>query len=265
VAHSPGFTFRDEELVRDGDDSFGFVICLSKPFEVVHRRRDFRLSRGEATLMHVCETGRVGSRDDVRYYSIKLQDPHLRARFADPESEVAHRVPRQCEALQLLRGYLGTAERTRLGHSAETRETIGRHVADLVALSLTWHGALGESSFSAVRAARLSAALEFIAAHFDDPALTLAAVSHSQSVSPRYLQRLFEMTGTPFTARVNKLRLERAFALLAAPGDSRLRISDVALQVGFSDISHFNRSFRARFGDTPTAARASRPTPDRAW
>jgi len=33
------------------------------------------------------------------------------------------------------------------------------------------------------------------------------------------------------------------------------RISDVALQVGFSDISHFNRLFRSRFGDTPRGVR----------
>ncbi len=33
------------------------------------------------------------------------------------------------------------------------------------------------------------------------------------------------------------------------------RISDIAYRVGFSDISYFNRSFRARFGCTPKAAR----------
>jgi AraC-like DNA-binding protein len=30
----------------------------------------------------------------------------------------------------------------------------------------------------------------------------------------------------------------------------------VALQAGFSDISQFNRLFRGRFGDTPSAVRA---------
>jgi AraC-like DNA-binding protein len=34
------------------------------------------------------------------------------------------------------------------------------------------------------------------------------------------------------------------------------RICDIALQAGFSDISHFNRLFRARFGDTPSGVRA---------
>jgi transcriptional regulator GlxA family with amidase domain len=36
--------------------------------------------------------------------------------------------------------------------------------------------------------------------------------------------------------------------------------SRVALAAGFSDISQFNRLFRARFGDTPSAVRGQRRT-----
>jgi AraC-like DNA-binding protein len=54
---------------------------------------------------------------------------------------------------------------------------------------------------------------------------------------------------------VNELRLQRAFALLTEARDGERRISDVALKVGFSDISHFNRLFRSRFGDTPRGVR----------
>ena len=45
---------------------------------------------------------------------------------------------------------------------------------------------------------------------------------------------------------LNELRLQRAFKLLTEPHGSAPRISDIALEVGFSDISHFNRLFRAR-------------------
>ena len=34
-----------------------------------------------------------------------------------------------------------------------------------------------------------------------------------------------------------------------------VRICDIALQAGFSDISHFNRLFRSRFGGTPSDVR----------
>jgi AraC-like DNA-binding protein len=81
-------------------------------------------------------------------------------------------------------------------------------------------------------------------------------VARRQGISPRYLQRLLETSGTSFSARVNELRLQRAFVLLTEPHGRGRRISDIALQAGFSDVSHFNRMFRRRFGDSPSGVRA---------
>jgi AraC-like DNA-binding protein len=64
-------------------------------------------------------------------------------------------------------------------------------------------------------------------------------------------------SGASFTERVNELRLQRAFALLIEPNGNGQRISDIALEVGFSDISHFNRVFRARFGISPRSVRSA--------
>jgi AraC-like DNA-binding protein len=104
--------------------------------------------------------------------------------------------------------------------------------------------------------ARLRAALNHIAMHFHDPGLTVTTVARRQGVSARYIQRLIEAAGTSFTAYINELRLQQAFELLTAPRTGTHRITDIALQVGFSDISHFNRLFRSRFGKTPKAVRA---------
>jgi hypothetical protein len=36
-----------------------------------------------------------------------------------------------------------------------------------------------------------------------------------------------------------------------------LAIIDIAFAVGFGDVSHFNRMFRRRFGETPSGVRAA--------
>jgi AraC-like DNA-binding protein len=125
-----------------------------------------------------------------------------------------------------------------------------------MALALTQHAPLGESNFGAIAAARLLVVLDRIAARFEDPELSLMKVAESLRVSPRYVQRLLGASGRSFTAHVNELRRQRAFMLLTQRGEREVRISDVALQSGFSDISHFNRLFRSRFGDTPSGVRA---------
>jgi AraC-like DNA-binding protein len=50
--------------------------------------------------------------------------------------------------------------------------------------------------------------------------------------------------------------LQKALRLLTGPNCRDRRISDVALESGFSDLSHFNRLFRSRYGNTPSAIRA---------
>jgi AraC-like DNA-binding protein len=112
-----------------------------------------------------------------------------------------------------------------------------------------------QSALSAVAAARLAAALAYIAESFIEPGLTVEAVARRQGVSRRYLQRLLEESGMSFTVRVKELRLQKAFALLTNVQHGKRRISDIAMEVGFSDVSHFNRLFRARFGDTPSGVR----------
>ena len=71
-------------------------------------------------------------------------------------------------------------------------------------------------------------------------------------LSERYVNELLYEAGASFTVRLNELRLRKAADLLARPEG---RISDIAFDCGFNDLSYFNRCFRRRFGLTPSAAR----------
>jgi AraC-like DNA-binding protein len=252
---SAGRSFRDEELVKDGDDALSLLIALSKDICINHQAREQRLGFGDATLLHVCATGSVASRRDFEFIPILVPYLELTERGVRLDDAVMRFMPRRSDSLQLLRSYVLTLEKSRLGARSGLREPIRQHIIDLVALAATAHSGIGESGLSAVAAARLAAALDCIAARIEDPGLTIAAVARSQGVSRRYLQRLIEATGTTFTEHVNELRLQRAFSLLTEAGEEAVRISDVALRAGFSDVSHFNRLFRSRFGDTPSAVR----------
>lgn len=50
-------------------------------------------------------------------------------------------------------------------------------------------------------------------------------------------------------------RLDRAHEMLGNPGLAHKAISTIAIDAGFGDISHFNHSFRRRFGATPSDVR----------
>jgi AraC-like DNA-binding protein len=253
---SPGFLFRDEDLLRDGDDSIGFVIAQSREITARHLGREVRLAPSDATVMTMGATGGVGWRESSALFDMLIPRGEWEARGARPQDVLMRHLWGKSEVMQLLRRYIGSLERSGLTAFGNDHAIVRRHIIDLAVLAATARRPIGESSASAVVATRRGATLDYIASHFSDAELSLTKAARSLRISTRYLERLLEASGRSFTAHVNELRLKRVFMLLTEQGERQVRISDIALQAGFSDISHFNRLFRSRFGDTPKGVRA---------
>jgi AraC-like DNA-binding protein len=256
AAFSPGFLFRDEDLLRDDDDRIGFIVAQSGELTARHLGREVLLGPGDATMMLMGATGGVGWSENSTLFDMLISPAEWEARGARPEDGLMQRLWGKSHAMQLLRGYIRSLERSGLTAFGNDPTIVRRHIIDLIVLAATPHQSVGESNLSAVAAAHLHAIFDHIASHFSDPELSLSKVAQTMHVSTRYLQRLLKTSGTSFTAHVTELRLQQAFMLLTAQGKGDDRICDVALRAGFSDISHFNRLFRSRFGDTPKGVRA---------
>jgi AraC-like DNA-binding protein len=244
---------RTRATVADGDDSIGVIVNLGESGTVIQRGREVALGAGDAVALLHHEPATVAFAQGS-YLGVLVPRAALASRLKNVDDATMRLIPHGTEPLRLLVTYLRLVADGLVLAQPKLRRVVVNHVHDLVALALTSHHRAGESGVSAAVAARLNAALDHITANFQDPELSVAAVAQHQGISPRYLQRLLEKSGSSFIARVTELRLQRAFALLTDTG--LRRISDIALDAGFSDISYFNRLFRARFGDTPSAVRA---------
>lgn len=96
-------------------------------------------------------------------------------------------------------------------------------------------------------------AIGYVETHFREP-ITLADVAAEARLSPNYLSERFrQVTGIPFQAYLQHLRLRFARSLLAS---TPLSVIEVCHAAGFNDASHFGRAYRRRYGETPTAARS---------
>ncbi|UYY59375.1 helix-turn-helix domain-containing protein [Sphingomonas sp. S2-65] len=95
----------------------------------------------------------------------------------------------------------------------------------------------------------LRRALTYLGGHHGE-AITLPQLAWHANVSSSHLSYLFRTSiGMPFKALLCHIRVHRAREMLAA--EMRRSITDVALSVGFADLSHFERSFRRIAGQSP--------------
>jgi AraC-like DNA-binding protein len=92
----------------------------------------------------------------------------------------------------------------------------------------------------------------FMAEHQTE-SLSLGQVAKAVNCSTFYFCKLFKKaTGLNFTDYLSRIRLERAKNLLLNPN---LRVSEIAFEVGFQSLTHFNRVFKHIVGQSPTVYR----------
>jgi len=93
----------------------------------------------------------------------------------------------------------------------------------------------------------------YMLAHLHDAKLDAERIAKSQSISARTLCRLFASEGTTPIRWLWQQRLNASYAALAE--GHVCQVTDAAMTFGFSDMSHFSRSFKKAFGKPPHAMR----------
>jgi AraC-like DNA-binding protein len=97
---------------------------------------------------------------------------------------------------------------------------------------------------------------EFVKAYGGEE-ITLSDAAKAAHTSTFYLCKVFKKaTGMCFTEYVSRTRIEKARELLLRPN---LRVSEIAYEVGFQSLTHFNRVFKKLVGESPTEFRATLP------
>jgi AraC-like DNA-binding protein len=241
------------QVLATNDDRY----CLarntgSRAAQVVHRGRAFTMRPGCMVLLKLDEPFfSADGASQKRFTNVHLPMATLRAMVAGVDDMVGRELA-PGGALSLAMDYSDLL----LRHPDAVDEAgfaIAAHLNDLAALGL---GARGDAAVAvrrgSLRAVRLKTVLTILERRFTEPDFSAQKLAFAAGLSERYVNELMYEAGASFTVRLNELRLRKAAELLV---HARGRISDVAFDCGFNDLSYFNRCFRRRFGLTPSAVR----------
>ena len=134
------------------------------------------------------------------------------------------------------------------------RERDPSYLFDLVRIAFTPEQDAMDATRMSSRENRFALAVSVMERNLTNPQLSLNWLARKIGISERQLQRDFLDNGTSFIQLLRKKRLVLATELLSLhrPAESTVNITDVAMRSGFNDISNFNRSFKGRYGCSPS-------------
>jgi len=250
---------RTKSLLTDGND--GFVLQFSAAGLVSQLGREIALGPSHFSVLSNANVGSLALPANSKILSVGLPRAVLTPLLRDTDRILARPFARNAEPVRLLLRHLSVLFGRDAPTTPELQKLYVTYALDLCAVVL---GATGEPAEIArargLQVARLHAVKDDILAHLHQSDLTLSKVARRHRMSVRHLQRLFDAQDETFTQFVIGQRLARAHRMLSSLRYAHIPISTIAFDVGFSDVSHFNHSFRRAFGMTPSDVRAGART-----
>jgi AraC-like DNA-binding protein len=240
----------------DGNDDFSFHLNVSGLSTVVSRRGETTLRDGDAMLLSYSAGRTINRPALVDHRVIRLPRASLCPLVHEIDDAVLRPIPRGTGMLNLLRGYADALFDDPMLGAPDVRQLLVTQLCDLVAVTLgATRDAAAVAEGRGIRAARLRAIKSDIEAHLTHADLSPAVVAKRQRISESYIRKLFKGEGTSFSEFVLTRRLFRVHRLLMDPRRVNQSIASLAFEVGFGDLSYFNRAFRRFYGATPSEIR----------
>ncbi|HLG80771.1 MAG TPA: helix-turn-helix transcriptional regulator [Bradyrhizobium sp.] len=251
-SRSPMRIWRTKELI-DNDDLL-LVVVTRGAGELGQLGRVAAIGDGGAALMTNATPANFVVPTSSHTITYRFRRDLLRPYIPNVDDLVIRPIPGGSQALRLLVAYSRVLNDQRALATAELRRTVTAHMRDLAVLLLG--GKAEPHPADGLRAARLKALKDDILSRIAQSSLSVGEIARSQQISERYIRQLLGSEGTTFTDFVREARLVRAYRALTESSQLHRQIHVIAYESGFGDLSYFNRTFRRRYGMSPSDARA---------
>ncbi len=256
---SPVRISRGGRYLADGNDDILLAVNRAGPVVIGSGGREETLRQGEAIVLSggdAVSFHRAGLGNSL---TLRVPRASFESTVIDVDDALMRPIPAGNGALRLVADYAGWLLNALTPIDPQLLNLSVRHIHDLMALALGPSADFADTARTrGLRAARLKLAKSYIGANSQHRDISISTVAAHLSVTPRYVQRLFEADGTTFSEFLILQRLARAHRLLCEPNVNQVAISTIAYDVGFGDLSYFNRRFRRQYGLTPREVRGDR-------
>ncbi|MBB4378436.1 transcriptional regulator, AraC family [Bradyrhizobium sp. Rc3b] len=244
------------QLIAQSTDSIGLPILLSGFGVIQQCGRETKIGPGETVVSTTVDPGVWALPEGGSFTVIRIARDLIAPLVPDLDAALGRPIPHDTDALRLLINYLSVFRDHATITDLAVQRVVTTHIVDLAALVIGARRDAAEvAGHRGMRAARLRAIKADVMENIGQLDFSVTAVAARHHVTPRHIHRLFESEGASFTEFVNGQKLARAYRMLVDWRYRANRISDIAYDAGFTDLSAFNRMFRRRYATTPSDVR----------
>ena len=257
VSATPIRVSRTQRLIANDKTDTLFIVIADTPLQVVQGGKEKVVDAGDAIFVRGSECSMLATERRARVTNISVPIDSLAPMLPFVEDLSMTVISGRSDTLGLFLGYIDLLCDRRENVSGELSHMTAGHLRDLVA-AIARTGKPDMTSMEGrpgIRAARLRKIKAAIETQLDDPSLSLQGIAACNGISPRYVRKLFRDEETTFSDFVLSHRLDRVHRLLYHPEHAASTITTIAYACGFGDLSYFNRTFRRRYGMTPSERR----------
>ncbi|MEP7300430.1 MAG: helix-turn-helix domain-containing protein [Caldimonas sp.] len=251
-------------IARAADDDFLIVLQDSGKMHVDQSSRFSTLQRGDCALFDSAQPYVACLADSFSHIVLKVPRRLMRSRYGPVEAFSGVRIPGDRGMGRVASRFLQSLPEVLPSLDDASQSRLASISLDLVSAAIAECQVAGRPSETTTRVARRIQIKDFIESHLGDCELSLKNIGAALHVSTRYLNDVFEQEGTSVARHIWNRRLERCHLILQDPAQAGRSISSVAFGLGFNDLSHFGRAFRARYGVSPRDFRGAALTAVRA-
>jgi AraC-like DNA-binding protein len=253
---------RTRDLLKDGCDDLVLIFATRGNVRVTQGSKAIDLTAGQMCLTEMNIAGAVDLNQAGGFTTTRFPRSLLLQVAPSAETQLARALGHDRALSAMIERYSLLCSEVAGELDATGQQAAAQHLSDLVGHFIETGAEQKKVLPRGLSIARLNLLKADVLRNLDRSNLTIETVARANGLSGRQAQRMFALSGTTFTDFVLEQRLLLARRLLLHESTDYRKVSDIALSVGFNDLSYFNRSFKRRFGVTPsdikTEARAER-------
>ncbi|HUI60489.1 MAG TPA: helix-turn-helix domain-containing protein [Steroidobacteraceae bacterium] len=244
------------DIARDTTGSFLLSLQLAGTAKLRQGGREAELRTGQMGILDSTKPFVVSFTGTVRRMVAVLPRDLVR-RYAPVlgEASAPLLIDNSAPCADLVREYVTRLSNPAFEVSEIAAEVLSENLCSL--LGIVSSGSAGARGAPAERDLRLESLLAYMRRHATNPELTPGDAAAHLKISVRSIHKLMRETGRTFCAWLLDERIDQCIRRLRSPQYARQRISEIAWDCGFSDVSYFNGVFKQRVGMTPSSLRHS--------